>query len=528
MKTPWKVTHKSPATDIVIRPYHSSAQSPWRVRGRRLVFAATMLFCLIYGFMYAFLAPFLLVYFAIPLAFLTLLTVWALPDLHNAPTRSLEYLFFAFVVCLVMWPNYLAIALPGIPWITLQRLTSLPLMFLLLICVSTSAQFRTEIVASLGATPLIWRAVTAFVFIQVLSIGVSNQKGESINHFAVYLVSWAGMFFCSAYIFMKPGRIEKWTGLLWGMAIPIGLIGILENREQHVIWAGHIPRFLQIEDPNIAMVMHGIKRAYTDIYRVQSTFGTSLGLAEYLALTIPFVIHYAVGPFPQRTRIAAAVSIPFILYIILISGSRLGVLGFGISGLLYLFAWALLRWRREPGSLLASTILIAYPAIFGIAIGASFFIGRLRKAVWGTGASQGSTDARVVQMHMGIPLILKHPWGYGLAEGAVVLDFHNPGGILTIDSYYLDIALDYGIIGFIIYYGMISIPLYYAGKEIWRNNMKERESTFLVPISIAIIVFLVVKSIFSQADNHPLVFMMLGMVCAICYRINQRDKRAIV
>ena len=54
-----------------------------------------------------------------PPAVVAFLVIWALPDLNWAPTRSLEWLFLPVLIALIGWPDYLAIELPGLPWITL-------------------------------------------------------------------------------------------------------------------------------------------------------------------------------------------------------------------------------------------------------------------------------------------------------------------------------------------------------------------------------------------------------------------------
>ena len=101
--------------------------------------------CLLYGFFFGLTAPFLLVPFAIPIALLTAFIIWALPDQRSAPTLPIEFLFPAFLVILVLWPRYLAITLPGMPWITLQRILGLPMALLLLICLSMSKVFRKTV-----------------------------------------------------------------------------------------------------------------------------------------------------------------------------------------------------------------------------------------------------------------------------------------------------------------------------------------------------------------------------------------------
>ena len=87
-----------------------------------------MAFCFFYGAAYSIFAPYYVIAFFIPPAVLTLLVIWVLPDLEP-PVRTMEWLFFAFFVALVTWPDYLAVALPGLPWITIARLTCYPLDF---------------------------------------------------------------------------------------------------------------------------------------------------------------------------------------------------------------------------------------------------------------------------------------------------------------------------------------------------------------------------------------------------------------
>ncbi|WP_309644147.1 hypothetical protein, partial [Phenylobacterium sp.] len=117
---------------------------------------ALAFFCLVYGFFYALMTPYLFMLFAAPLGVLAMLAIWALPDLRNAPTKTMERFYFAFIVCLVLWPNYLAIALPGLPWITFLRLTGIPMALMLLISISTSKTFRADLSRVLSAAPVAW------------------------------------------------------------------------------------------------------------------------------------------------------------------------------------------------------------------------------------------------------------------------------------------------------------------------------------------------------------------------------------
>ena len=137
---------EEPATALA--PYHPLSRSKFKMI---LGLTSLMLFCLIYGFFFSVFVPTYFAFFMFPLLFLALLVIWALPDTNWAPTRTLEWLFYATFISLIVWPDYLAIALPGLPWITLLRLTSFPQLLVLLICLSISADFRSKLKHSLRA-----------------------------------------------------------------------------------------------------------------------------------------------------------------------------------------------------------------------------------------------------------------------------------------------------------------------------------------------------------------------------------------
>ncbi len=511
---------------VVLPPY---TPDPDRIAHRRLrwlLLAAVCVFCLFYGFAFALLAPALMLPLIAPLPVFGLVAIWALPETGRAPERSLWILCCAFFVGLAMWPNYIALAPPGLPWITMVRLTGFPMVLTLLVCISMSEPFRRRVAFALTGAPLLWRALLLFVLIQFVSIGFSKQPGQSLDRFIVAQVSWTSVFFISAYVFTTPGRVEKMAGLLWAMAIPIGIIAALEWRHTSVLWAGHIPHFLQIDDPSVQQNLSVHHRSADGIYRAEATFSTPLGLSEYMALIMPMVLQFAFGDYKQWVRGAALASIPFVLIVVYLSGSRLGAVGCLLSFMLYLGVWAALRWRHNTRNLMGPTIILGFPVLVAIVGAATFFIGRLHQIVWGTGSAAASTEARKTQLHLALPKLLHHPWGYGISMGGSTVGFTIPNGTVTLDSYYITIAIEYGVLGFIVYFSMLAIAIFYCAKYSESIRFPNREIAFLRPLSICIFTFLVVKSVFSQQDNHPIVFMYMGMIAALCARAKLETDRA--
>lgn len=508
------------ASKVRLPGYHAAAPQWLRRAGwTLLIFGAVF-----YGLAWGLFGSGLLLQLVVPPLVIAAVCVWLLPDTGHPPTRALEGLLFGFLCALLAWPDYLALALPGLPWITAIRLMAVPLAVVMLLCLSLSSDFRREMVGRLNAQPAIWRMVVAFAALSFLSIAVSSQPTVSLNKFVVAQLYWTLIFFTAVAIVWRPGRARWLTYLLWGFALYVCAIGIWEWRIQGLPWAGHIPSFLKIEDEAVQRILAGNSRAATGLYRVQAKFTTPLGCAEFLAYAMPFVLHAALTARWWLARVAAAMTVPIIFYVISLTDSRLGMVGFFGALLLTTLAWAVLRWRDVRGSLFGPALTLAYPAVLAGFIAATFFVGRLRALIWGTGAQQFSTETREAQIAAGIPKVFSAPWGHGIGQGAEVLGFRNGAGVLTIDTYYLAVALEFGVVGFVLYYGIFFGGIWHGGRAALRA--RSPDTAVLIPLTIALVNFFVIKSIFSQVENHPLVFALLGATVALIARVSEEEGRA--
>ena len=129
---------RASALQEFVLPQYRSESKP---RTRILLLVLSVLVFFVYGYLFGMFAPQRLVQLGLPLLVLVALNVWALPELGAPPTNAISRLFFIYFLAIPLWPNYLAIALPGLPWITVMRLTSFPLVFLFLYSLSTSLAF---------------------------------------------------------------------------------------------------------------------------------------------------------------------------------------------------------------------------------------------------------------------------------------------------------------------------------------------------------------------------------------------------
>jgi hypothetical protein len=260
-------------------------------------------------------------------------------------------------------------------------------------------------------------------------------------------------------------------------------------------------------------------RNYSTVYRTQSTFQSALGLGEFMSLVTPFLLHISLTSRRALIRIGAVLSLCLVFFVTLISNARSGMIGLIIDFGLYALYWGAVQWRRRKDSLLGPAIVLSYPVTAFAVLASTLFVGRIRRAVWGGGESASSSLARQIQYQMGLPKVFQNPIGHGMGRAGETLGFYTPGGLLTIDTYYLSVLLEYGIIGFIAFYSLILFSIGLGGRQAVIEDSKDREISFLAPATCALASFFIIKSVYSEQMNHPLYFMVMGMVVALSARL---------
>jgi hypothetical protein len=211
--------------------------------------------------------------------------------------------------------------------------------------------------------------------------------------------------------------------------------------------------------------------------------------------------------------------LPILFLTIRASDARLGIVGMLISLLLYGMLWSIVRWRSHPRDLFAAATVYAYPAIFLLGISVVFASTRLRAMVLGDGAQASSTEARSTQLGMAMAQMWKAPWGHGAGQSGNAMGYAE-GAFITIDNYFIGLALDYGVLGIIFWYGMFIVGLVEATRYSISSQYAGRtESRLLAPLAVVLAAFLVIKWVHGQDDNHPIYFMVLGMISALIYRL---------
>jgi hypothetical protein len=452
----------------------------------------------------------------VPIAIGLLIVLWLMPNRGVFPLRPIERVYGVTLFLMLAWPNYIAIVLPGLPWVTPTRVALFILTFLFLYSISTSSPLRSHIVTVARSSPLLWALFLLWNFTLFLSLPFSDAIGSSVKGLIDDQLRLTQMFFIGCLIFARRGG-PTWT-VRWLLILSLvsALDGFLELRLGYPPWAHNIPSFMKIDNDLLEEILSSQARSDDGFYRVRGPYVNSLVFAEFLAICTPFIIHWLLTGRSLKLRVGMACLWVVILGAIIVTQSRLGLIGTIVAIGCYVPLWAYRQWRSDQTSIIGPSLLFGAPIVAMALIGMIFSSHTLTMRVLGGGAQAASDDARVQQKQMAIPKIETHPLGHGINQAAGVLGFTSPNGRLTVDNYYLNTLLDLGFPGAIGFYGMFLLAAW-LGARVYLTTV-DRESELAGPLAIVCVNFVILKSVLSEEHNHSLIFLLLGMLVALWAR----------
>ncbi len=505
------------STPNVLPLYSQRAVRPPRTRLQTFaVYLALIGLGTFYGLMMAYLPVGLMLIPTIPIVVMFLLSLWLLPDINLWDDPAMHKTFLIFLSLFIVWPSYMAFAIPGIPWISPTRIALFWLMVLFLWAVATSSQLRAEMVTTAKVSKPTFYFLMIFLVTQVISLPFGQDPVAAFQRAINNQFYWTGMFFLACHLFLQPGALRRALVLLMWLAAFTVFIALWENAIEQVPYAPYIPGFLRSDETYLARILSPQARAADGYYRAHSVFVVGLTFAEFLALCMPFVVHFGVTTRSTFNRALAGAAYVLFSAGIWVSHSRLGIVGWFQTHFLYLLIWSLRRMYFRKSDMIAPAITYGFPAVIIGFVALVSVWQRLRTTIFGTGAAQTSTDARYAQRDKAIPIILGNPIGHGAGQGSDALNYRNAGGDQTVDSYFLTLLLDYGILGFISYMGFCISGAIRGLKTYFRAD--DDELLLAGPLAIAVLNSVVIKLVLSQEQMQPLLFIFMGALMATAYR----------
>lgn len=525
------------ARQFVVEPPFD-AVSPFRSRpaplaqlSRKTAFFGTCIFLgIFYGFWGSVLPPGFVIFLIVPFLILAGIILWVWPDDEAVQGHSLGVALFSFTAVSFLWPNYLAIGIPGLPWLSLRRIVGLWTIGVFLMSLASSKKMRNILIDHLNSIPVIWKMLAAFFLTQTVSIFFSPSPVLAYKHWFNTQYAWTAIFFASCYVFSQPGNFIKWKEIICTCSLIVSLIAIAEQYNKMVLWANHIPAFLQIESDAVERILRPTYRGTQ--YRSQAIFGVSLALAEFLALSFTLLLHNFMNSKSVGRQFLLGMAMIAALTAIGMSRARLGFIGVVVAIAIYGFIWGYRQFRTSKTNIVAAAMTYGYPALMMVAAVLIVSVDALRVRILGGGSAQASNDGRQIQFDMAPPVIMQSPiFGYGGAQGAEALGFRNAAGELTIDSYLLSMVLDYGAVGFTLFFGTLACAVYFAlrwalfADRATPAASDAAEIDHIFPLGVMLVQFYVIKTVLSQEENHTILFMLYGALLALYGRAHREPLR---
>lgn len=455
---------------------------------------------------------------AVPLVMLAGIALWMAPDVDTGLDNAIVRACFLFWGVILVWPDYIAINIPGLPWISFRRLTMAITAGLTLLAISTSSRLRGEFVDVLTSQSLMFRFFVAWVIVHalMLAVGLFDSTGRWVHHSLV----WHLGFILAAWIITKPGMALRLnTMILLALGFTAAVV-IPEVRQERPFWVEHIPTFLGIDPELKEKLIFG--RVRSGEYRARSIFVVSLNYAQYVGLLLPFLLHAMVAAPSARGRIAAIALLPLVAWATFNTQARTGMVALFVGSLAFAAIWVYRRYRttQKEHDLVSASMLYGFPMAAMVIVSAAMMSDRFRAKLLGGSAHAASTEGRGEQWGKALPEIATNPIGHGMGSIEHVVPSYNQAGEFTIDSYPINLLVEFGIPGFVAFTGFFMIAVYVGVITFFRAGNREEE--LAGPAAIGLFTFLVTTTVLSTEVNMTLSFMLAGVIVGLSYQQRKR------
>lgn len=390
-------------------------------------------------------------------------------------------------------------------------------MFLLVINFSVSRHAKTRLKDLYKSHALTMYSFTGLIILQFCSVAFARAPVSSIGHFFKYFIVTSAIFFATVTTF----RNKRAIALMFYLTIPIVCyyvgMAFFQSSVEANLFGKYLPDWMIGGGEAIVNVMRPIYR--NGLYRVNGISITSLEFAELFVYMTPFLLYYIVEHKSFLLKILATILLALAFIGILQTGSRLGNVGLLFGAMTYVMIWSLRQWLRDGRNIIGPAIVTLYAA--GVA---SFFAilaisTRIRGMIFGDSSTASSSNARLDQLTDGLPIIATNPlFGFGIGQGADKLNYRSPSGVLTIDSYWLSVAIETGLTGLICFLLFFGSLIWYAVKLYIYDQEFNSEARYGAALASAIACFLLIKLVLSQTFNNTVIYFIAATTLIILHQ----------
>jgi O-antigen ligase len=454
--------------------------------------------------------------------------LWVMPDTDRSSDRTIRWLFFVMLVANICVPDYYALQISGLPWISIRRLTLFPLVVVFAVSISSQPAVRLRVRTILVENAAVALGVGAFLLSIWASLATSINVSTTTSQAVDAIFAWFIPMLTAVYVVRSDEDVHKVVRIICVCAVFICAIGIseflLESRlAVELMPTAMLEQMMRDNDSIARMVTSSPYRE--GVWRSASVYGVSLCFGEFSGMVTPLGIYLLVHRRSTWEKFLGSAVILLGVVGVYASGSRGAYMTVGAGAGVFAMLWYFRQRVINPRAVKTEIIVVIMVLAAITADCAVLFWGKARNLVLGGGMASYSTDARYEQWYLGIPKIISSPLiGHGFGLGGLIIENGNSGGY-TIDSYVLSLLVETGVLGFVGFCLAFFAAIFVAARRYIRDVSEGAAVQGALASMLA--GFMVYRLVLSQRENHKVAFVACGMIMAsqVAHRATEVAKR---
>lgn len=444
-------------------------------------------------------------FFAFLMFVISLFLAFILRNKTNAePKKLLLYTLGGLVFFSITWPRYVFLSLGSLPKVNPFNLSHLLAFLLIFFVLLLNPKFSRKYSTCVSNNKFVFSSVLFLLIWQLISSIQSTYYPFTLSAFLSILVLYTFFFIGIAFAALDSAPAIFFRLLIVSTIVVI-FFGLLELLIQKNPFANFISYDLNgYESVLIQNITSEKLRAGS--HRIQSVFTHPILLAQYLVGVIPVVCGIAFLSKSLFKKFFYSFIVIASLFLLYKTGSRSGIFSLAITmAYMILMIWLrALIWGKT-----SKLVAVFFLPIFLFSIPIVYL--SLNELVIGHSQEEYQSSQYRVQMLVNAVHALRDDWVFGFGSGTGVLKagIKSTSGLISIDSYYLSLALEGGYLATILF---ICIFLYtFIKSSVF--SLKERGNTGfeLVLLNSATLGFFLVFSILSTMHNLTLYWILISL-----------------
>jgi len=424
-------------------------------------------------------------------------------------TRGFVVMLAIYIGAYVMWPPYVAVTLPFMPFITPARVLLMLLLIGWIFIVATANSIHERILERLGRARTLWISILVIIIFRALATPYSMDPDIAAKSLLDQCMSLFLPLIVAVSLIESERDIDLIGRVLLAAGVLIGLTVVYEAITRHNIFVEHLAKLVRYRAHWLDMILTPSVRD-DGRFRTQGPFTVPLSLAEFFTLVIPFLFYFFDKAKNPAVRLGLVLIAALFEFGIISTDSRTAM----VTSVCLYGAYAAFRGmiflRAHPKAELKPlmTLFVAFVALC-VPLVLIVMLDRL-----GLGQTLAAHGTRGAQLALGIPKILKQPIiGYGSGIAGYALGYRADGVHLTIDNYYLSVVLDAGLPALFAQFVLQAWLLWVSLSGALRSRDVPRARVYLT-FFLFFVSFTLLRTTLSQADNLSLSYIMMGVFAA--------------